>query len=310
MGGITRSRRDRMIGGVAGGLAERFDIDPLIVRAAFVVLAVAGGSGVLVYLLGWLLLPEEGQRDSIAGQTLGSRPWDGKRRRHAVIAILIVLAFWGVIRPWHWSFGRSVVAILAIAVIVLLGRRHEGPGSSPLGPTVRGPEAPWDAATTSDPTVADPTVADLMTSDPTITDPTSSFSSTAVHPTAWWAPSAPRQPSLVPALLAGIAVLIALSAGITATGWVSIPLAAVVTVALVMSLAALVAGALRGRFAGATLICVVFAVALAFERGCPSSAGGRSRAADVAPGQRRGDEAVLPPRQRRGHPRPDRHRHE
>jgi phage shock protein PspC (stress-responsive transcriptional regulator) len=54
---LRRSRTDKVAGGVAGGLAEYSGIDPLLWRVGFVALTVAGGSGVLVYLLLWLLMP-------------------------------------------------------------------------------------------------------------------------------------------------------------------------------------------------------------------------------------------------------------
>lgn len=60
--GITRSTSERWFAGVAGGIAARAGIDPLIVRGIFVVLAVLGGPGLLLYLAGWLLLPDQGGR--------------------------------------------------------------------------------------------------------------------------------------------------------------------------------------------------------------------------------------------------------
>src|SRR3954452_14124703 len=54
---LRRSNTDKMIGGVCGGLADYSGIDPLLWRIGFVALAFAGGSGVLVYLLLWLLMP-------------------------------------------------------------------------------------------------------------------------------------------------------------------------------------------------------------------------------------------------------------
>ena len=54
---LRRSSSDRMVGGVAGGLAEYSGIDPVIWRAGFVALALAGGSGVLLYVLLWVLMP-------------------------------------------------------------------------------------------------------------------------------------------------------------------------------------------------------------------------------------------------------------
>ena len=54
---LRRSRTDKILGGVNGGLAEYSGIDPLLWRVGFVALAFAGGTGVLVYLLLWLLMP-------------------------------------------------------------------------------------------------------------------------------------------------------------------------------------------------------------------------------------------------------------
>jgi phage shock protein C len=55
---LYRSLEHRVIGGVAGGLAEYFDIDPVIVRLVFVIVTFAGGGGLLVYLILWIVLPE------------------------------------------------------------------------------------------------------------------------------------------------------------------------------------------------------------------------------------------------------------
>ena len=55
---LVRSRRHRIIAGVCGGLADYFGIDPTIVRIVFVVLALAGGPGLLIYLALWIILPK------------------------------------------------------------------------------------------------------------------------------------------------------------------------------------------------------------------------------------------------------------
>jgi phage shock protein C len=65
---ILRSRNERMIAGVAGGLAAYFNIDPLIVRLGFALLAMVNGVGIMLYLLLWLLLPNE---DSVAADSRG-----------------------------------------------------------------------------------------------------------------------------------------------------------------------------------------------------------------------------------------------
>src|SRR4051794_5614036 len=60
LGRLRRSRTDRKVAGVAGGLARHLDVDPLILRVAFVVLVFFGGAGLIVYGACWLLVPEDG----------------------------------------------------------------------------------------------------------------------------------------------------------------------------------------------------------------------------------------------------------
>ncbi|MFT3661654.1 MAG: PspC domain-containing protein [Gordonia sp. (in: high G+C Gram-positive bacteria)] len=56
---LTRSRNDKMLGGVCGGLAEYFGVDPTWVRIAFVVSVVFPGPQLLIYLLLWLVIPQD-----------------------------------------------------------------------------------------------------------------------------------------------------------------------------------------------------------------------------------------------------------
>jgi phage shock protein C len=58
---LYRSTSDRKLGGVCGGLAQYFNIDPTLIRVLFVVLAVLGGSGLVLYVLLWILVPKEPQ---------------------------------------------------------------------------------------------------------------------------------------------------------------------------------------------------------------------------------------------------------
>ncbi|NVN94624.1 MAG: PspC domain-containing protein [Bacteroidetes bacterium] len=55
---LYRSFINRRIAGVAGGLAEHFSIDPVIVRIAFVMAALCGGGGLLIYIILWIVIPE------------------------------------------------------------------------------------------------------------------------------------------------------------------------------------------------------------------------------------------------------------
>ena len=67
---LHRRHDGRMLGGVAVGLADYFDVDPLLVRLGFVVLAVMGGLAVPLYLAGWALIPDEDTDLSIAEEIL------------------------------------------------------------------------------------------------------------------------------------------------------------------------------------------------------------------------------------------------
>lgn len=55
---LVRPTTDRMIAGVAAGLAEYMNLDPTIVRLLFVLLALAGGPGILIYIIMWIVMPE------------------------------------------------------------------------------------------------------------------------------------------------------------------------------------------------------------------------------------------------------------
>ncbi len=67
---LQRSRSDRMLAGVSGGLARYFEIHPAVFRVGFVVLTLLGGAGILIYAAAALVIPDEGKEDSIATAAL------------------------------------------------------------------------------------------------------------------------------------------------------------------------------------------------------------------------------------------------
>ena len=54
---LVKSRKEKMVAGVAGGLAEYFEIDPVLVRVAFVLLTFLHGGGILAYIILWIVMP-------------------------------------------------------------------------------------------------------------------------------------------------------------------------------------------------------------------------------------------------------------
>jgi phage shock protein PspC (stress-responsive transcriptional regulator)/predicted membrane protein len=83
---LERSRDERIVAGVSGGLARYFDLHPMFFRVGFVVLTLLGGSGLLIYLAAVLVIPDQGDDDSIAARTLKRH-----RDRPAALAGLAII---------------------------------------------------------------------------------------------------------------------------------------------------------------------------------------------------------------------------
>jgi phage shock protein PspC (stress-responsive transcriptional regulator) len=138
-----RRSRDRVLAGVAGGVGRWLGIDPVIVRVVLVVLAVFGGSGLLLYLVGWLFIPDEGTTASEADRFIarGQRP--GSSTRTVLIVIGVVLGTIVTVNllsagPFHtaWGLGGggSFLLILAIVALVLWLVNRDQSGSRPTPP--------------------------------------------------------------------------------------------------------------------------------------------------------------------------------
>jgi phage shock protein C len=56
---LYRSKKDRWVGGVCGGLGEYLNIDPIIIRLIAMVLILSAGGGLIVYIIAWLIIPQE-----------------------------------------------------------------------------------------------------------------------------------------------------------------------------------------------------------------------------------------------------------
>lgn len=77
---LTRSRNG-MIGGVAAGIAKSLNIDPTIVRIAFVLVSIFAGSGLLIYGILWIVIPKEGESRTLAEDGIDkARDWYDDRK--------------------------------------------------------------------------------------------------------------------------------------------------------------------------------------------------------------------------------------
>ena len=129
---IRRSRSDRKVAGVAGGLGRHLDIDPVILRVAFVVLTFFGGVGLLLYVALWLLLPED-------GSDWATIKLDRRSRTFALVIVGALALLLLVSHGW-WGHGGGTFFFLAVVVGVIalatqLPRRDRGrPGPPPGQP--------------------------------------------------------------------------------------------------------------------------------------------------------------------------------
>ena len=125
---LRRSVTDRKVAGVAGGLGRYFGVDPLIFRVVLVTLAIFGGSGLLLYAVGWLLVPEDGEQESEGARLVNGRA-TGKVVGGIILAIVGLVVVGNFART-GFGFG-GFVALIALAVAAYLISRD---GDRPVVP--------------------------------------------------------------------------------------------------------------------------------------------------------------------------------
>jgi phage shock protein PspC (stress-responsive transcriptional regulator) len=125
---LERSRSDRMLAGVSGGLARYFEIHPAVFRVGFVVLTLLGGAGILIYAAAALVMPDEGKQDSIATAALRNRrdrPWPLIGLGLLAVAGAILLS-----RATLWPNGDSWWLFLVAGGVILWITRKSGTGAT------------------------------------------------------------------------------------------------------------------------------------------------------------------------------------
>ncbi|WP_158602784.1 PspC domain-containing protein [Jiangella rhizosphaerae] len=283
---LRRSRSDRVVAGVLGGLGRRLGIDPVVLRVATVVLAIFGGVGVLLYAIGWLVVPAEDEESSILDQALGR----GEHRRTGTVPLALLLAGVGLIAgigilAGTWDGG--VLLLLAVMGVYLLLRRRADEDEPDRF------DAPQEAGFESyvyDPSVAPAAPHGTATGGTTATSATSAApgaaegGSTVAGPsgptTGWpegpdWGPAAappppvpepPARPAKQRSALGLITFCLALvSVGVLAANdatWATYPPAMYVAVPLGIVALGLLVGAWYGRSRGLIVLGFLLSIAL------------------------------------------------
>jgi phage shock protein PspC (stress-responsive transcriptional regulator) len=120
---IRRSRNDRVIAGVAGGIAEQLRVDPVLIRLSFVALAFAG-VGIVLYLICWVAIP-----DADAGSTPAGTPSerDGAMGARLVVGSLLIAVGGLMMLNWAFPIGRymwpATLIVLGIGIFAFGSRR-------------------------------------------------------------------------------------------------------------------------------------------------------------------------------------------
>ena len=243
---LTRSTDDKVVGGLAGGLGRWFGIDPVVFRIAFVVLTLAGGSGILLYLIGWLMIP-----DDSGGAALNRF---GNERNSKLVAA--VLAGFGLLILLE-NIGAGDDDIPLGLVLVGLGglylwsRRKSadgGPPTPPSPPLPPSPSAPTTPPAGTEPLVVSPPTDAVTDSPPPTPAPSAPEHGSAVEPKS--------RSAIVPVTLSLLAVL---AGGLTLFG---VSATTGLALALLVTAGGLVIGAWRGRARWLIPVGLVLSMAL------------------------------------------------
>lgn len=149
---LVRLRSDRMVAGVASGLARRFDVGVGWVRLGFIVSSFFGGLGILLYVIGWLVMRDETQATSLAerwiGDLEGAGAWVGIGL--IVLAAMVLLGATGLVR------GELVLAagLFVAGVLLYRGQLPSASRRSPVS-AARSAAAVDEAADSAGPVSAD-----------------------------------------------------------------------------------------------------------------------------------------------------------
>ncbi len=124
---LRRRGDDRVIGGVASGIADYFNVDPLLIRIGFVGLMVFNGLGLLLYLGAWLFIPTDTDNQSIVQRLVGGGGIVGILAAAAlvIVGVSVLFSVVGGFEPRSGAVEVAVIALIGIAIGAALMRRRE-----------------------------------------------------------------------------------------------------------------------------------------------------------------------------------------
>ncbi len=246
-----RPRRGRKIAGVAAGVANRYRMDPVLVRVGFVVAAIYGGAGIVFYLLGWLFLPEEDDEAAPAEALIGK----GRSSTSAGFTILLCIL---LVPMLGWFFGGdgpfgtfpawlSLVVIGGLLFLLHQNRGHltpvrtsttspPSPSPSPEAAMPTEPTTPMTTPTSQTDVPLPPPVGAPVDAPPPVEERTTppAWDPLGAAPFAWDLPEpttpAPEEPpeppvkrrkSRIGTMTVGVALMVAAGMSFAMGGWIT-----------------------------------------------------------------------------------------
>jgi len=112
---LFRANSDRVIGGVCGGLGDYLNVDPVILRIIWLAAILIGGTGILAYLIAWILIPVSPEGHQTQYESKG-RSTGGSRILGGVIIILAIILLGVQLQyipyfPWEWIWPIGLIAL-------------------------------------------------------------------------------------------------------------------------------------------------------------------------------------------------------
>lgn len=127
---LQKNSKDKMVFGVAAGIADYFDMDPTVVRLVFAALCLAGGAGFLLYVVAAIIMPsgEETQGEGLEALPLAPEE-DRRKRRNAAAAGLVIVGGIALVSNlgaiwWRWELLWPLLLVGAGLILFARGGRH------------------------------------------------------------------------------------------------------------------------------------------------------------------------------------------
>ena len=260
---LERSRDDRVIAGVAGGLGAYLGTNPWLFRFAFIVLTFFGGLGILLYLAAWLVIPDQGADTPIVGRWVGNLDTaDAGTIFGIVLVVAAVLIVLGQIANVS---GTLIVALVLFVIGFLLYRGDLAPkrtgGDPPSGDTMN-TDTP-DTEPTSDETVAaasTSTIVESSTSTDRVDRDPPTFEPPPPKDEIMWEPPPKPEPSILGRITVAVGLIVLASMALIDLAFTAVSIEPVHYVATAVAIAGL--GLLVGSWVGRARWLIIIGVVL------------------------------------------------